>query len=187
MQDKVAAIILKSLNANISTKLQVGTFRLSFLSKFPRASLELRDVLVHSSPNFNSAAFSGINTDTLLAARNVSVEFKYTDILRGNYTIERIRARGGKMNFFTDNEGRVNYDISKGIRKPESDVFTIDLKKIYLAGIRAYYNHRGSQLIINGVVRKGILKSRIHGDNIDFNASADIQVDSIQLYSYKNK
>ena len=66
-----------------------------------------------------------------------------TDILRGNYTIERIRARGGKMNFFTDSEGRVNYDISKGIRKPESDVFTIDLEKIYLADIRAYYNNLG--------------------------------------------
>ena len=183
MQDKVAAIILKSLNENISTKLKVGTFRLSFLSKFPRASLELRDVIVHSSPNFNSAAFSGINSDTLLAARNVSIEFKYTDILRGNYTIERIRARGGKMNFFTDSEGRVNYDISTGIRKPESDVFTIDLEKIYIAGIRAYYNNLATKLIINGVVRKGTLKSRIHGDNIDFNASGEIQIDSIQLHS----
>ena len=182
MQDKVAEIILKSLNDNISTKLQVGTFRLSFLSKFPRASLELRNVIVYSSPKFNSAAFSGINTDTLLTARNVSIEFKYTDILIGNYTIERIRARGGKMNFFTDSEGRVNYDISKGIRKPESDVFTIDLKKIYIADIRAYYNNLGTKLILHGAVRKGTLKSRIHGDNIDFNASGEIQLDSIQLY-----
>ena len=183
MQDKVAAIILKSLNENISTKLHVGTFRLSFLNKFPRASLELRNVIVHSSPDFNSAGFSGISTDTLLAARNVSVEFRFTDILRGNYTIERIRARGGKINFFTDSEGKVNYEISAGSRKPGSDVLTIDLKKIYLAGIRVYYNNLATKLIINGVVRKGTLKSRIHGENIDFNASAELQLDSIQLYS----
>lgn len=112
MQDKVADIILKSLNQNISTKLHVGAFRLSFLSKFPKASLELRNVLVRSSPDFNSGAFKGINTDTLLAAGNVSIEFKISDIIRGNYTIERIRARSGMMNFFTDSEGRVNYDIS---------------------------------------------------------------------------
>ncbi len=102
MQDKVADIILKSLNHNISTKLQVGSFRLSFLSKFPKAALELRNVLVKSSPDFNSESFTGINTDTLLAARNVSIEFKFTDIIRGNYTIERIRARTGRINFFTD-------------------------------------------------------------------------------------
>jgi hypothetical protein len=183
LQDKVADIILKSLNQNISTKLHVGTFRLSFLSKFPKASLELRDVIVQSSPNFNSGAFSGINTDTLLSARNVSIEFKLTDILKGNYTAERIRARTGKMNFFTDSEGNVNYDISAGIPKSGSAAFTIDLKKIYLADIRSYYNNLATKLVINAVVRKGTLKSRIHGDNIDFNAAGEVQIDSIQLYN----
>ena len=82
-------------------------------------------------PNFNSAAFTGINTDTLLAARNVSVEFKITDIIFGNYTIERIRAKTGKMNFFTDTEGMVNYDITVNNKKSGSDDFTINLEKIY--------------------------------------------------------
>src|SRR5450759_4436141 len=96
LKDKVGFIILRSLNKNISTKLEVGSYKLSFLKKFPKASLELEDVLVHSSPGFNSAAFKGINTDTLLAARFVTMEFKLTDILKGIYTIERIGARVGK-------------------------------------------------------------------------------------------
>src|SRR5664279_3471308 len=82
LKDKVGFIILKSLNKNLSTKLEVGTFKLSFLRKFPKASLELKDVLVHSSPGFNSAAFKGINTDTLLSARSVSLEFRLIDILK---------------------------------------------------------------------------------------------------------
>ncbi|TAL80681.1 MAG: hypothetical protein EPN88_01020, partial [Bacteroidetes bacterium] len=49
LQDKVADIILVSLNNNISTKLDIGSFKLSFLKKFPKASLELKNVLVHSS------------------------------------------------------------------------------------------------------------------------------------------
>ena len=112
LQDKVAGIILKSLNKNISTKLDIGSFRLSFLRKFPNASLELKNVLVHSSSNFNSEEFTGINTDTLLAARTVSVEFKITDIIKGNYNIERIGVKTGKINFYTDKSGFVNYDIS---------------------------------------------------------------------------
>ncbi|MBK8882615.1 MAG: hypothetical protein IPN67_09610 [Bacteroidales bacterium] len=183
MQDKVADIILKSLNQNISTKLHVGTFRLSFLSKFPKASLELRDVLVHSSPNFNSVAFKEINTDTLLAARNVSIEFKITDILLGSYNIERIRAKTGKMNFFTDTDGKVNYDISVKNKKPGSDELTINLEKVYLADIRSCYNNLATRFIIKGVVRKGTLKSIIHGNNIDFSAKGEIETESIQLNS----
>ena len=44
--------------------------------------------------------------------------------------------------------------------------FTMDLKKIYLADIRSYYNNLATKLIIYGVVKKGTLKSRIHGENI---------------------
>jgi AsmA protein len=55
LQDKVAGIILKSLNRNISTKLEIGSFRLSFLRKFPNASLELKNVIVHSSSNLQES------------------------------------------------------------------------------------------------------------------------------------
>ena len=183
MQDKVADIVLKSLNKNISTKLHISAFRLSFLSKFPKASLELKDVLVHSSPNFNSGAFPGINTDTLLSAKNVSIEFKITDLLRGKYIAERIRARTGMMNFFTDTEGRVNYDISTSSEKAGSNDLTIDLEKIYVSDIRSCYNNVATKLTINGVIRKGTLKSKIHGNNVSFNAEGELQIDSLQLYS----
>ncbi len=182
MQDKVAAIMLKSLNHNISTKVHAGAFSLSFLSKFPRASLEMSNVTVLSSPGFNSAAFPGVNTDTLLSARSISVEFRLTAMLGGNYTIERIRVKSGRINFFTDKEGRVNYDIASG-SKTESSDFTIDLEKVYLSDIRANYNNLANSLNISGSVRKGTLKSRIHGDFIGFSAGGNVQIDSIRLYS----
>jgi len=185
LKDKVADIILKSLNKNISTKLDVGAFKLSFLRKFPKASLELKNVLVHSSSDFNSAAFTGINTDTLLAAMFMSVEFKITDILKGIYNIERIGARAGKINFYTDTSGLVNYDISvkKGISG--SDDFTINLEKIYLTDIKTYYNNLATRLIINGLIKEGKLKGRISGDDVDFSAGAEMQIFNFQLYNTK--
>lgn len=183
LQDKVADIIMKSLNDNISTKLDVGSFKLSFIRKFPKASLELSDVLVHSSSNFNSAGFSGINTDTLLSSRFLSVEFKITDIIKGIYKIERVSAKAGKTNFYTDKNGLVNYDISvKNISPADSD-FTIDLERIYLTDIKAYYNNLATRLIINGLIKNGLLKSTISGDNIDFTATAEMQINNIQLYN----
>ena len=185
MQDKVADIILKSLNHNVSTKLHVGNFRLSFLSKFPKASLELRNVLVSSSPDFRRAQFRGISTDTLLAARNVSVEFKITDIIRGNYTVERIRAKTGKAFFLTDTTGMVNYDVTVRSDKKDQGNITIDLQNIYVSDIKCYYNNLATKLIIYGAVNKGALKSRIHGDNLRFIAGGKVQIDSLSLYDIR--
>jgi hypothetical protein len=183
LQEKVADVILKSLNKNISTKLEVGSFKLSFLRKFPNASLELKEVLVHSSSNFSSDLFTGINTDTLLAARFVSVEFKITDILNGVYIIESIGVKEGKLNLYTDKAGLVNYDISAKKEESAKEDFTIDLQRITLSEVKTSYWNLATSLIINGNVEYGRLKSRISGNDIDFTASADVQIDSIQLYN----
>ena len=185
LQDRVALILLKSINKNISTKLDIGSFNLSFLSKFPKASLELKDVLVHSSSDFNSGSFKGINTDTLLAAKFVSVEFKITDILKGIYKIERLSASTGKMNLYTDTTGSVNYDISVKNSNSSGDDFSIDLARINLTDLQGYYNNLATTLIIKGLVKEGKLKSRISGDEIDFTAQADLQITTFQLFNTK--
>lgn len=185
LKDKVGFIILKSLNKNLSTKLDVGSYKLSFLKKFPKASLELKNVLVHSSAGFDRTEFIGINTDTLLAARLVSMEFKLTDILKGIYTIERISAREGRANFFTDSTGHVNYNISVKNNKPGKGETTIDLKRINLSDMDACYNSISAHLIIRGTVKSGRLKSRISGGNIDFIAIADMKINSFDLYKFR--
>jgi AsmA-like C-terminal region len=184
LKDKVGFIILKSLNKNLSTKVDVGSYRLSFLRKFPKASLELKNVLVHSSPGFNSSEFKGINTDTLLSARSVSVEFRITDILKGIYTIQRIGAMTGKANFFTDTTGHVNYNISVKNNHPGREETTINLDRINLSDINAYYNNLEAHLIINGTVKSGRLKSRISGNNIDFTSGSEMQINHFQLYNF---
>jgi len=51
MQNKVAGLVLKTLNNNFSTKIETGSYRLSLIKKFPRASIELKNVIVYSSPD----------------------------------------------------------------------------------------------------------------------------------------
>ncbi len=183
LQDKVADIILRSLNNDISTKFDYKSLKLSFLRRFPKASLELKDVFVHSSLNFNSSDFSGRNTDTLLAARNVSIEFKLTDIIKGSYNIESIAARDGRMNFYTDTAGLVNWNITEKNMKTGGKDLTINLERINVHDIKAYYNNLAVKLIITGQVKNGRLKSRIYGDNIDFTAAAHMEINRFQLFN----
>jgi hypothetical protein len=185
LRDKVGFLILKSINKDISTKLEVGSYKLSFLKKFPNASLELKNVLVHSSPDFNSSSFGEISTDTLLSARLVSLEFKLTDILKGDYTIESISAKTGKVNFFTDTAGHINYNISVKSTGSGDKLTVIDLKKISVSDIKAYYNNLGAHLIIAGPIKAGKLKSKISGSTIDFTAGTEIKINRFDLYNFK--
>ena len=184
LKDKVGFIILNTINRDLTTKLDVVSYRLSFLRKFPKASLELTDVLVHSSEGFDRSQFTGINTDTLLAAKTVSLDFSITDIITGNYTIERIGARAGRANFFTDSTGMINYDVSFKNSSSEGTSSIINLSRIYISDIKIKYISRSAHLDIGGMVRNGDLKSRIEGSTIDLIATAGMDIKSFRLYDF---
>jgi hypothetical protein len=179
MQDKVGEIILRSVSSNLTTRLDYGSFRLTLIKKFPKASLELKDVVVHSSSSLNPENFSGISTDTLLAARHVSLEFRITGMLRGNYNIERIGIRNGELNLLTDSTGTINYRIST--KKAKTDGGFINLERINLSDITASYYNNATRLYIRGKVKNGRLKSRISGKDIDFTASSEILVNFFRI------
>ena len=185
MQDTVAGIILRSLSKKISTRYEFESVRLSYLRKFPNASLDLKNVLVHSSSGFDKTCFSGISTDTLLYAESVSVEFSLADVAKGIYDIDRIGVKNGKMNLFTDTAGAVNYEISA---EKETDTtsgdFLLNLERINISGLKAVYNNLATELVIKGFIGNGKIKSRIFGDNIDFSALGILRIDLFKLFNF---
>lgn len=184
MQDKIAGIILKSLSKNISTKFETGSVKLSFLKRFPKASLDLKNVVVYSSPGFDRTCFAGINTDTLLIAGSVSAEFSISDIIKGIYNIESIGVKEGYLKLYSDTTGNVNYEITVENSDTTSRVFILDLNRINCSDINVYYNNLATRLIIEGLFERGALKSMISGDKIDFNATGTMQVNLFKLFNF---
>jgi hypothetical protein len=185
LSDQVAEVILGSVNRNISTKISVGTFRLSLLKKFPRASMELRDVILFSSSGFDKDSFKNIHTDTLLVAENLSVVFKITDILKGVYNIERIRVRNGKVTLLADSAGHTNYRVSYSTDDRDSSEMTLNLDRILLSDIKISYNNLATKLFLEGEIRNGRFSSRITGGDIIFNAEADLLLTDIQQDKFR--
>jgi hypothetical protein len=183
IQNNVADIFFKSLNKHISTRIEIGSSKLSLISKFPKAALELEDVLVHSSPTFDKEDFIGISTDTLLSAKSVSLEFRMIDLIKGNYNIESINISRGMLNLFSDSSGKVNYEISADTTSVPGQNFIIDLNKITISDLKTNYLNTAISLSINGLVKNGRLKSRIVRDIIDFTCNTDIQMYNFALYN----
>lgn len=185
MQDKVAGIILRSLGKEISTRFEFENIRLSFIRKFPKASLELKNVVVYSTPDYDRSSFEETETDTLLSASSVTADFKITDFIKGVYTIETIGVKDGCVNLLTDSLGFVNYNIYvKRASKDTPSAFTLDLERINISNISATYHNLATRLLIKAVVKNGRLKSRISKENIDFSAEGNMRIDYFSLYNY---
>jgi len=180
LRDQVGDIILNSVNKNIPTKIHVGTFRLSLLKKFPIASLELKNVTLLSSSGFKKQEFWDINTDTLLYAGNLSVDFKITDIIKGVYNIERIGIKNGKVTLLTDSAGQTNYRLSYSADESEKTEMTINLDRIIVSDMTVSYNNLATGLKLDGDLSNGRLSSRITGNDLTFNADADLLINTIQ-------
>lgn len=184
LQDRVAGYILMSLNNNLSTKYEFESVRLSLIRQFPKASLDLKNVFIHSSPGFDKTGFSGIGTDTLLSARTLYIEFSITDIYKGIYNIDKAGIKDGVINLLTDSAGGVNYDISINTAENVKDSeFTIDLKSISVNDSRIKYYNLATKLITEGLIKNGQLKSRISGKDIDFTAKAGMEITYFRLYN----
>jgi len=183
LSDKVAEIFLRSLNQDISTKIEVREYSLSFLKRFPKAAVELKDVIIWSSPTFDKKQFGKINTDTLLTAKTAFLEFSMRDIINENYNIDRITADNGRLNIFSDSSGNVNYEIYSDTSSESDDYFVINLEKINVSSIAARYVNSGTSLDLSGLITSGSFKSRIAGEILDLTCNADLVISRIDILS----
>jgi hypothetical protein len=182
LQKDVVNIFIKSINKNISTKIEVRTASFSLISKFPKASVKLTDVLIHSSIKFDRTQFKRTDTDTLLSAKSVSFEFKMTDLIKGIFNIESLSIAEGKMNIFSDSSGEVNYEVTGESTSSSDEEFVLNLDRINASGLITSYVNIATSTNIHCVIKTGRFKSRIAGNNIDFIASTALQLSYIDVF-----
>jgi hypothetical protein len=181
-QEKVAALFLNELNENINTKIEVGSLKLSLFRKFPMASFEFKNILIHSSPGFNKNQFESVNTDTLLFAGILSLEFKMTDLYNGRYIIESVNVVRGKMSLLSDSSGRVNYEITTDSITASGNEFALNLKNIGFSDVEVFYYNKAINLRIKSKLKTGNLRGEISDNNIDLYAMSDAEISNFQFY-----
>ncbi len=182
LRNRVVEIFLASVNEGLSTRIEASDYNLSLLRKFPKAAIELKNVKIYSSRDFDKSQFGNLNTDTLLRAGSVFLEFGMTDIISGNYRIGSISVRKGSLNLFSDSSGKVNYDISYKDAGSNSGELVIKLEKISVSNLNIRYINKATSLDISGLIQAGKFKSTIAGNNIDFICNSSLVIRHFSLY-----
>ncbi len=107
-QDKIVALIKETINNNVNAKVEFADANLSLLKNFPKASVELKDVLVT-----NFEPFQG---DTLLYSETIKLKLKLTEVFKassGKLNINSFTIDNSLVRIHVDKDGNANYDIAK--------------------------------------------------------------------------
>ncbi|MCD8407229.1 AsmA family protein [Tenacibaculum dicentrarchi] len=107
-QDKIITLVKKTINNNITAKLDFSNSNLSLFRDFPNASVQLSNVSI-----INKKPFEG---DTLLFAKKINLELKLTELFKKTseqLNIQSFSIDDANVTVLVNEIGVANYDIAK--------------------------------------------------------------------------
>jgi len=138
-EEAVIKYLKKYLDKHLTTKVEVTQIRLSFIRKFPNATVELRNMVIYSGTGYHNKEFSNINTDTLLSAKSVFFEFSLPGVIKNEYKLKNIRIIDGKFLLLRDSRKNSNFNIWEGTKSKEQEESAFTLQNIILSNTEIKY------------------------------------------------
>ena len=177
-EEKLKELSIAKINQNVDTKISVEEMHARFLRTFPYISIVMKNVIVHSSNNFNRQEFTGLNTENLLTAENLYLQFNITDLLLSKMRVRKIYAVNGSINLLVDSEGQTNYMVIRKEEKGKKEdsgkqrVFELDVLK--LSGFGIEFNNFSKKTYSSTTLDDLMLKGRFSGSNFTIGTSAGL-------------
>jgi hypothetical protein len=180
MQERVSAIILSSLNKNLAVKVEAKSIRFSFLRKFPKASVQLKNALVHSSEGFNTLSTEFEGRDTLLFAGSLFIKLNPVKVIRGIYTLDELSVNDGVIYLLTDSTGNFNYRLTRNDNTAASDR-VIELNTIKLRNMHTEFTDLRKSLGFKGKIKEGRIRTSIKGSSVQLSANSRLLIDKLSI------
>ncbi len=131
-QDKTEAVVLQALSDRLKTDSNIASIRLDIWSSFPHVSIILSDVHLMGS---------GANADTLLQARELSLECNAWKLIQGKYQLQALQLEDAQIHLKQNSNGKWNTEVWKSSEDSTStSLFAIDDLTI-LNSTLAFGNH----------------------------------------------
>ena len=130
-QDKLVGQLIREGNKHLLTPVHAEKIEATIWKNFPSVSVALHNVVIEEN-----TARHGI----LARADLIIVSFSILDLMQGNYVINELHARNGKVSLIIDKNGNPNYQILKPSGK-SSGAMVLDLEKVILTRINLNFSN----------------------------------------------
>jgi hypothetical protein len=188
--DKIEAIIIEKLNAELKEPVYFDKIELSLIKKFPYASINITQVACQGT-NPNSLA--------LLHVKHVFLYFNWWEIFKDDISVEQISFENGNMHIQKDASGNWNYDIFYPDTTEQQSNSGLDIKRIIFKEVELsfkdeelqqsyiYYSinsmvklsvheHLNVWVDFTGNIKKAIIPNFETSKEVPFNGEALIEV-----------
>jgi len=148
---KISGIFISELNKNLSAPVSTGDLNFSLLRRFPRASLELENILV-KSPRLQDEKSVNVYPDTLLYAGKMILTLKIAPLIKKKYIVDRINIDMAIINISKGPSGKMNTDIYEKSVPSDSAAMNLNINNININNSSFTYSVRESGFFIAGIV-----------------------------------
>jgi hypothetical protein len=169
--DDLKTFVMDQINHRLDSKVDVDEIAVKVFQKFPNTSIQLKNVTVWSTNNFNTRDFNGPGADTLLSATNINVTFNLLGLIRKKYNIRQLEIREGILHLYTDLDGEVNYKIFTGNDRKHKEVSPVNLSSLRITDFSLVLNNQVKQLISTGTLKRIDLNGRFSKRNTQLKGS----------------
>jgi hypothetical protein len=183
-KDKVVTLVVSELNKYLKTEVQVKNIDFSILRHFPNASIIFRGVTIKGTPVLKKKFKH--QTDTLLTASSISLDFDIIKLIKKKYIFKSIHINEGKLNLLIDDKGNFNADIiKKDTSSNKNDNFRIKLSGIYIHDVKLHYENAAKKEILNGELPSLKVRGEVKSNYNDFKLKGQIHVNENSLEGIK--
>jgi AsmA protein len=166
--NKIKSWANNSINGNIEFS---GT-GLSFFKHFPALTLTLYDVNLKGSAPFE--------TDTLIAAKELSLGIDLSSLLKSKININKIYLANAFINIQVDKLGKANYNIYKSTpqksnAKADTSQASLGIEQILVEKSRLVYNDESIPMKINALGFNYLGSGDLSKDIFDLHSHTEIQ------------
>jgi len=169
--DDLKTFVMEQINHRLDSKVDVDEITVNVFQKFPNTSIQLKNVTIWSTHNFNTRDFNGPGADTLLSATNVNVSFNLLGLIRKKYNIRQLEIKEGILHLYTDLEGEVNYQIFSREDRKQKEVSPVNLSSLKVTDFSLVLNNQAKQLISTGTLKRIDLNGRFSKRNTQLKGS----------------
>jgi len=174
--DNIKQYFISKINNYLNTEVKVGDVQFSLLSKFPDACITFNDVVAMSAKGFEKTNFKNFNSDTLLVAKKVFLQFNIFDIFSKKYNIKAIQIENGYSNILIDYKGGDNYHFWKAVESSDSSDFKLDLKNIQLNEFNLLFYNKSQELKFKCYTSDFNISGKFNNDKYELKTSGDIEL-----------
>ena len=173
-EDRVKEYAVAQLNKRLNSEIQVGDIDLSFIKRFPYASLTFSDVTAKDAIKTNPKG-------NLLKAEKVYLQFSIWDIFDKNYCIKRIEAKNALVNILVYPDGTDNYHFLKESTDTTNSHFAFDLQKVILNNVNIVYRNYPAHQDYSFLAKDAVIKGKFSDKEYTLYANGDIYIHHIKI------